>query len=118
MRFIMINLPKTMFLVVWHCGDKCVIYIKNPGIFAITFLVAAAAKVKDNLFDDAINVSTVLRRCHVLPDVVLTFFRDKLKAPDVVELNIEPPTLTVGLQASSSQVLSEPLVQDVPICCC
>lgn len=46
-----IHLPKTMFLEIRNCGEKCIINIKNPSIFTITLQCATAtAQVESDFF--------------------------------------------------------------------
>ncbi len=88
-----------MFVVVRHRGQKGVINIKDPCIFTITFQSAAAAQVELGLFNGPLGVSFVLGGCHVFLDVLNAFLGHNIESPDVVYLNIDPPTLTVILQA-------------------
>lgn len=88
-----------MFVVVRHRGQKGVINIKDPCIFTITFQSAAAAHVELGLFNGPLGVSFVLGGCHVFLDVLNAFLGHNIESPDVVYLNIDPPTLTVILQA-------------------
>lgn len=88
-----------MFLEERNGGQKGIINIKNPSIFTITFHSAASAEVELDLFNGSLRICFILSRCHVMLDVIYTFLRHNLKFSNVVDLNINPPTLTIVLQA-------------------
>lgn len=73
-----------MFLVVRYGGQESVINIKNPSIFAITFQSTATAEVEPDFLDRPLGICCVLRRGHVMLDVIYTFLWHHLKILDVV----------------------------------
>lgn len=107
--------PKVVLLVVWQIGEECVVDIKDPGILAVATQHECFGQEQCRLIGSSLHVCLVLRRAHVLVHSVDTLARHLFELPDIVELHIELPALTVVPQAHAQVIPLPPkILQYVP----
>lgn len=113
--YIIYLLPEVMYLEVRYSQEEHVVNVKDPSIFNITLEIAAATCKECTPFKCPLQVPLVLGGCHVFANVLYALLRDTIKSLDVVELNVDPPTLTVVFQANVYLTSLLSLMQNVPI---
>lgn len=98
--------------------EKSVVDVEDPSVPPVPLQAAARAEVHRAFLGRPLRVDPVLSRLHVLADVAGALFRDGLELPDVVELDVHPPGLTVVLEADADAPIPSrcSLAQDVPVC--